>query len=130
ACLAFSAVAIWLLGEPDEAAARSRAAVGLAREGSQPSTLVLALHFAAMLHQFRQDPAGVREYAGQTLAVAVEHRFAFWQAGATVLLGWAGAADGAGGGVALLEQGIEAWRATGSETYLTYYLALLAEALG
>ena len=99
ACLAFGAVALWLLGEPDEASARSREAVRLAREGSQPSTLALALHFAAVLHQFRQDPAAVREYAGQSLAVAVEHRFAFWQAGATVLLGWAAAAGGAADGV-------------------------------
>ena len=130
ACLAFGAVALWLLGEPDEAAARSREAVRLAREGSQPSTLALALHFAAVLHQFRQDPAAVREYAGQSLAVAVENRFAFWQAGATVLLGWAAAADGAADGVALLEQGLDAWQATGSITYRTYYQALLAEALG
>ncbi|HVK17096.1 MAG TPA: hypothetical protein VM533_09105, partial [Fimbriiglobus sp.] len=130
ACLAFGAAALWLLGEPDEAAARSREAVRLAREGSQPSTLALALHFAAMLHQFRQDPAAVREFAAETLAVSVEHRFAFWQAGATVLLGWAAAADGAADGVALLEQGLDAWQATGSITYRTYYQALLAEALG
>ncbi|VTS02810.1 atp synthase subunit beta : Protein kinase OS=Gemmatimonadetes bacterium KBS708 GN=J421_0248 PE=3 SV=1: Pkinase: AAA_16 [Gemmata massiliana] len=127
ACLAFGAVALWLLGEPEEAIARSRDAVQLARDGSQPSTLVLALHFAAVLHQFRGDPDAVREYASATLAVAVEHRFAFWQAGATVLLGWAGAATGAEGTV-LLEQGIEAWRATGSRTYLVYFFALLADA--
>src|SRR5262249_40643525 len=96
----------------------------------QLSTLALALHFAAVVAQFRQDPAGVRESAGQALAVAVEHRFAFWQAGATVLLGWAAAADGSGDGVGLIEQGLDAWQATGSEPYRTYYLGLLAEALG
>jgi hypothetical protein len=127
ACLAFGAVALWLLGEPDEAAARSRDAVRLAREGSQPSTLALALHFAAVLHQFRGEPDAVREFAAEALAVSVEHRFAFWQAGATALLGWAGAAGGAEG-TELLEQGIEAWRATGSGTYLAYFLGLLADA--
>ncbi len=127
ACLAFGAVALWLLGEPEEAAARSRDAVRLARDSSQPSTLALALHFAAVLHQFRGEPNAVREFASAALAVAVEHRFAFWQAGATVLLGWAEAASGTGG-TALLEQGIESWRATGSGTYLAYFLALLADA--
>jgi tetratricopeptide (TPR) repeat protein len=127
-CLAFGAVALWLLGEPREALARSRDAVRLAREGSQPSTLALALHFAAMLHQFRGEPGAVREFASEALAVAVEHRFAFWQAGATVLLGWAAAADGLADGTAMLEEGIEAWRATGSVTYRTYSLTLLADA--
>jgi predicted ATPase len=127
ACLAFGAAALWLLGEEREALARSRDAVRLAREGSQPSSLALALHFAAVLHQFRGDPAAVREAASESLALAVEHRFAFWQAGAMVLLGWAEAADGADG-VALLEKGLEAWAATGSVTYRGYYLTLLADA--
>lgn len=128
ACLAFGAVALWLLGEPREAVARSRDAVRLAREGSQPSTLALALHFAAVLHQLRGDPAAVREAAAEVLAVAVEHRFAFWQAGATVLLGWVAAASGDPGGLSLLDQGIDAWQATGSRTYRAYYLTLLADA--
>ena len=129
ACLAFGAIALWLLGESREAVARSRDAVRLAREGCQPSTLALALHFAAMLHQFREDSSAVREFAAEALAVSVEHRFAFWQAGATVLLGWAAAAVGVEDGPAVLEQGIEAWRETGSATYRTYSLALLADAL-
>jgi predicted ATPase len=92
-----------------------------------------------MLHQLRGDPAAVREFAAEALAVSVEHRFAFWQAGATVLLGWAAAASAppfenarggsrAADGVSVLEQGIEAWRATGSVTYRTYSLSLLADA--
>jgi predicted ATPase len=128
ACLAFGAVALWLLGEPKEAAIRSRDAVRLAREGCQPSTLALALHFAAILNQFKGDAAAVRECAAEALAVAVENRFAFWQAGATVLLGWAAAAAGSPDGLAVMTQGIEAWRATGSETYRAYYLTILADA--
>jgi predicted ATPase len=128
ACLAFGAVALWLLGDVREAVARSRDAVRLARDGCQPSTLALSLHFAAVLHQFRGDAATVREFASEALAVSVEHRLAFWQAGATVLLGWAAAVDGEVGGVAVLEQGIDAWRATGSVTYRTYSLSLLVDA--
>ena len=127
ACLAFGAVALWLLGDADAAAARSRDAVHLARDARQPSTLALALHFAAMLAQLRGESPAVRELAGEGLAVSIENGFAFWQAGATVLLGWAAAADG-DGGIELLEQGLAEWRATGSETYRTYYLGLLAEA--
>jgi len=132
ACLAFGAVAQWLLGDEREALAGSRDAIRLARDGSQPSTVALALYFAAMLHQFRGDVAAVRELAAEALAVSVEHRFAFWQAGSTVLLGWATAAAGDGhttDGPEVLRQGIEAWRATGSMTYHTYSLTLLVDAL-
>jgi predicted ATPase len=128
ACLAFGAVALWLLGEAGESLARSRDAVRLAREGSQPSSLALSLHFAAVLHQFRGDAGAVREAASESLALAVEHRFAFWQAGAMVMLGWAEAADGRADGVGLLEKGLEAWAATGSVTYRGYFLTMLGDA--
>ena len=49
ACQAFGAVALWLLGYPDQALQRSRDAVALGEELGPPSTLALALHFAAML---------------------------------------------------------------------------------
>src|SRR5262249_51853279 len=61
ACLAFGAVALWLLGYPDQAARRSREAVALSVELGQPSTLALALHFAAMLRQYRRETPAVRE---------------------------------------------------------------------
>jgi len=128
ACLAFGAVALWILGDEAAADARSREAVRLARDGSQPSTLALALHFAAVLNQFADRPAAVRECAAESLAVAVEHQFAFWQAGATVLLGWAAAATGSRDGTELLREGLQAWRVTGSVTYCPYYLGLLADA--
>src|SRR5262249_53454639 len=48
-CLAFGAVALWLLGYPDQAVERSRAAVALGAELRQPSTVGLALYFAAIL---------------------------------------------------------------------------------
>jgi adenylate cyclase len=128
ACLAIGAVALWLLGYPEQAVQRSRQAVRLAEELSQPSSLALALHFGAMLHQYRREPPAARERADAALAVATEQGFSFWSAGGTVLHAWALAAEGAGGS-APLRQGLDAWRATGSDTYCTYYLALLAEAL-
>jgi tetratricopeptide (TPR) repeat protein len=128
ACLAFGAVALWLLGHAEQAKARSREAVQVARERSQPSTLALALHFAAVLHQFADEPAAVREFATEALAISVEHQFAFWQAGSTVLLGWVAAASRSRDGVELLKEGLDAWQATGSETYRAYYLGLLADA--
>ena len=62
--------------------------------------------------------------------MATEHGLSFWMAGSDVLRGWAMAmAEDAEGGVELIKRGMSAWQATGSVTYRTYYLGLLAEAL-
>jgi predicted ATPase len=130
-CLAVGAVALWLLGYPDQAWERSRRAVALSQRLSQPSTTTLALHFAAMLHQCRREPQLVHECADAALAIAAERRFSFWRAGGTVLRGWALAREGTqASGIAQIRQGLAAWLETGSETYRTYYMALLAKALG
>jgi predicted ATPase len=131
ACRAIGAVALWLLGYPDQAGRHSREAVALAGEFGHPSTLALALHFAAMLGQCRRDVRAVRRSAEATTAIATEHGLSFWRACGQLMRGWALAGQGAPeGGIAQLRQGLTAWKAAGSETYRTYFLALLAEALG
>jgi predicted ATPase len=129
ACTAIGAVALWLLGFPDEASRLSEAAVRRS-ERLSPATRALALHFAAMLHQLRRDVPRVRACVQASAAVATEHGLSFWLAGAEVLDGWALALGGAGDGVPRLRQGLRDWLATGSVTYHTYHLGLLAEALG
>jgi predicted ATPase len=130
ACRAIGAVAVWLLGFPDQAGRHSREAVALAGELRHPSTLALALHFAAMLGQYRREVRAVRRSAEATTAIATEHGLSFWRACGQIMRGWALAGQGAGAdGIARLHQGLTAWKAAGSETYRTYFLALLAEAL-
>ena len=130
-CRAFGAVALWLLGYPDQAVQRSREAIALSRELGQPTPLALAHFFTAILGQYSRKGPAVQGSAEATLAIATEHGFSFWQALGLVMRGWALAEQGAGAsGIAQLRQGLAAWAATGGETYRTYYLALLAEALG
>jgi predicted ATPase len=131
ACRSFGAVALWLLGYPDQAVRYSGDAFALAGELGQPSTMALALHFASMLRQYRREVQVVREGAEATTAVATEHGLSFWRACGQAMRGWALAGQGAGaGGIAQLHQALTALKAAGSETYRTYFLALLAEALG
>jgi predicted ATPase len=128
-CKGFGAVALWLLGYPDQAERQSEAAVHMSR-GLSPTSQAVALHFAAMLHQLRRDGARARVYAEATAAVAAEHGLLFWRAGSAVMSGWALAASGAvGEGIKRLRQGLHDWQATDSGTYQTYYLSLLAEVL-
>ncbi|HEY8505236.1 MAG TPA: hypothetical protein VIL46_11685, partial [Gemmataceae bacterium] len=128
-CKSYGAVALWLLGYPEQAERQSDGAIAASRELS-PSSQAVALHFAAMLHQLRRDGRRARACAEASSALAAEHGFSFWLAGGTVLGGWALAACGeAGDGTARLRQGLRDWVATGSLTYQTYYLGLLAEVL-
>jgi predicted ATPase len=129
ACRTFGAVALWLLGSPDRAVHESGEAVRLSHELAQPSTQALALHFAAMLRQLRREPGPTRMLAELSGAIAADQGFSFWHAGGAVLRGWATAAAGDPAGVGLVREGLAAWQATGSLTYQTYYLALLAEVL-
>jgi DNA-binding winged helix-turn-helix (wHTH) protein/predicted ATPase len=129
ACQAFGAVALWLLGEAEEALRASARALGLARELAQPSTLSVALHFAAMLHQCRGDADAVERHASESAALAAEEGFSFWSAGAQMLRGWATAVRGDDAGVEQIRRGLDAWLATGSRTYHAYFLGLLADAL-
>jgi len=131
ACRSFGAVALWLLGYPDQAMRTCREALRLSHELLQPSSQALALHFAAMLHQCRRDGEAALNCAELSLTIAAERGQSFWMAGATVMRGWAMAHLGnAIEGIAQMRQGLESWRSTGSLTYCTYYLALLAEAIG
>jgi predicted ATPase len=130
ACRAFGAVALWLLGCPDQALHLSDDAVARGHELQHPSTQALALHFAAMLHQLRRDPVRTRACCDVSSAIAGEHGLSFWVAGAAVLAGWARAEQGESEGLTQLRDGLADWVATGSVTYQTYYLGLLAEALG
>jgi tetratricopeptide (TPR) repeat protein len=139
ATLAFGAVALQLMGKEKEALAASQQALELARESNQPSTSALAMHFAAMLHQLRGDATATEQWAQSSVELSSSEGFSFWLAGGTVLRGWAWVARCAGrgageavmaqAGVAEIRRGLEAWLATGSRTYHTYYLGLLADAL-
>jgi predicted ATPase len=130
ACKAIGAVALWLHGAPESALRQSDEALELSHELSEPTSQTLALHFAAMLHQCRGDAERTRVCAELSGALAAEHGFSFWRAGAALLIGWAQASSGAvDEGLSRLRQGLRDWQATGSLTYRTYYLGLLADAL-
>jgi predicted ATPase len=127
---AFGAVALWLLGYPEQAVQCSRDALALARDSSQPSTFVLAFHFAAILHQYRREGAAVLENAENAIATATEHGLSFWLPGGSVMRGWALADQGEhANGIAEARRGLASHGAAGAGTYTTYFLGVLADAL-
>jgi predicted ATPase/predicted Ser/Thr protein kinase len=131
ACLAFGAVALWLLGYPDQALERSGQALAFAREFGQPNTLMMTLHLAAVLRQYRREARALQDSVEMASAIAIEHGLSYWLAYAQILRGWAQAEQGErASGIVLMRQGLTGWAASGAGTNRTYYLALLGEALG
>ncbi len=57
----WSALALWLLGYPDQALHKSQEAISLARELAHPYSLVYALIWAATVRQFRRERQAAHE---------------------------------------------------------------------
>ena len=137
ACIYYAAVTLWWLGYPDQALQRSHEALTLAQELAHPFSLANALFFAAWLHHLRREWPLTHERAEAVRALATEQGFAQFVAGGTFFRGCALAewdpAPGAGqgqaeAGMAQMQQGLAAWRATGAKVLRPYGLALLAKA--
>jgi predicted ATPase len=78
------------------------------------------------LEQIRRDVPQLRQRNAELVALATEHGFALWQAAGLVLDGWALAEGGrAVEGIARIEDGLNAYRATGAGLFVPYFLALL-----
>lgn len=128
-CPSFATWVLWLLGYPDQALERSCEALTLAEELSHPLSLALALNFAAWLHQLRGERQAVQERVERAIPLTSEHGLAFWLAQGTIVGGWTLVEQGQGeAGIAQMRQGLAAYRATGANVTVTYFLALLAEA--
>jgi TOMM system kinase/cyclase fusion protein len=130
-CLAFVPLPLWYLGYPDQALRRIHDALTLAQELSHPYSLVIALVFAAWLHQLRREGQAAQERAEALVTLSTEQGCALNAAQGTILRGWALAEQGQSAeGIAQMRQGIAGWHATGAELSVPYYSALLAEAYG
>jgi predicted ATPase/class 3 adenylate cyclase len=131
ACRSFAAWPIWVLGYPDQALQSIHEALTLAQELTHPFSLVYALTMAAVLHQFRREAQAVQERAEALMTLSTEQGFPYWLAFGTILRGWALTAQGEGAeGIAQINQGLAAHRATGAELHRPHFLSLLAEAYG
>lgn len=118
----------WHLGFADRALLTVGEAIEVARGLDHPFSLVVALAYAAMLHQFRREPAMVHVHADTASALCAEYGFSYYLAWAAIMNGWASAEEGdLDRGIVRLRDGLRDLRATGAGLRLPYYLAILAE---
>jgi class 3 adenylate cyclase/predicted ATPase len=128
-CSFFLGRVLWHLGYPDRALTCAEQAVAIAAGVSHPASRAGALSWAAALHQLRGEVGRARELAETDLALTTEEMLPFFRAHAIVFRGWALVAQGQREeGIALLREGLAAYRATGADLECSHWLALLAEA--
>jgi class 3 adenylate cyclase/predicted ATPase len=130
-CRCFGAHHLWFLGYPDQALAMMREALALAHQLGHPFSVVHALDFAAWLHLYRREERLAHELVEADIGFATEQQIAFFLSHGTIFRGWALVEQGqAEAGLALIREGIAAYRETGAILELPFWLALQAEASG
>jgi class 3 adenylate cyclase/predicted ATPase len=128
ACQGFSAYALWYLGYPDQAVRRIEQAIALARELSQTFSTILAVEFAATIHQLRREVPRAKAYAETVIALSTEQANVFMLGCAMVEQGWAVAQEGqVDEGLALILRGMDECRSSGSVLEFPHPWASLAE---
>ena len=129
-CLCYKAFSEWHLGETDSCRAKLEQAISLANELKDTHALTIALGWAMGLAEIEHNPAEVDRLASLIIELSTRDNFAQHLAEGAIHRGWARSASGdTTEGIALLEQGIRDFRATGGVLGLPYYLSLKTEAL-
>jgi tetratricopeptide (TPR) repeat protein len=121
---AFAAHAHWLLGDDDAARSACDGAIELARPAGHPYNLAVALAYAGITHQMRQDLPGLRQTVSELRELCDRYGFAYYREWGLILDGWSRAGPP---GIALARRGISNLRSEGSLARMPYWLSLLAD---
>jgi predicted ATPase/class 3 adenylate cyclase len=127
--LAFLGTVLLCLGFPDQALARSSAAIAEAQRLAHQPSLAVSLSVGARLRWLVGENAALDEQADQLVAVTTEQGFSYWRAQGTICRGWIKVKNGdVMEGISLLRSGSAVYRATGAEAWMPQYTDLLARA--
>ena len=132
ACLSYRALALWVLGYPDQALKTSRDALNLAHKLHHPFSLMYALYIAAVISQLLGKVEETQQRAEAANALCTEYGGQpFWSAWGPMLRGWAlSEREKIEEGIAEERRGLVAYSSTGSMLAQPYFLALQAETYG
>ena len=127
--LGWLAMALWVLGHPEDALAKAEEALAFVRDATQPFLLARGLASVGFVHVFHLEPRGPDTELPAALALCAEQGFTYFRAvvsafqGANlVLLG------NTREGIDLMQTSIRALRTMGSSLLSTPILASLASA--
>ncbi len=129
ASLLFLSWVLWLQGFAEQATIRLEAALTLAAELQHPYTTTQAALLASCFHQFMREWSECQAQAEWAMELSAQRDFQFLRAGCVMHRGSALVHQGqVEEGIAVLEEGVADWDATGTQLALPYAWARLAEA--
>jgi predicted ATPase len=127
-CRSWMAYTLWTLGYPDQALERINEGLAIAQGRSHPFSLAFAEMFAGFVRKFRREARAAQETAERVLGISVERGFTHFLGAATLMRGWAIAAQGRNEeGIAQIEEGLAGVRASGIELGRPPYHTTLAD---
>ena len=120
---------LFCLGYPEQALARSNAAIAEARRLAHPSLWAGCVTPGCVLLSLVGDNAALGKRADELTAVAAEQDLSFWRALAAIYRGSVKVNNGdVAEGISLLRSGSAAYLATGAALWMPHNTALLARA--
>jgi predicted ATPase/class 3 adenylate cyclase/DNA-binding winged helix-turn-helix (wHTH) protein len=126
---AYLSVTLLLLGHPEQALARADEALAEAQRLAHHNSLALTLFCRCVLDQLVRDRPNLAAHAEALSTLAAEQGFAYWLTVGTIFHGWALVEDGElAAGIARMQEGLAACRATGAKAYVPDILGMIAEA--
>ncbi len=131
-CMSWLSLVLALLGFPEEAMGRGRAAITLARGADVPLSHGLALTVAGCsLHIVCRQRRAVQAYAAELLALTQAKELLLFREWVEIALGWSQVEAGEfEPGIARMVRGTRAWLQMGAVVGSLLHLGLLAEAYG
>jgi len=128
-CLSYLAQILWMLGDSDQSSEYSRRALARAEQLAHPFSVALALDYASMLHQLRDEPSAAAERADQSALLCSQYGFSYYLAWTSIIRGWSLAESGAAQeGLKQIQHGLAALADQGAGLRGPYYQTLLAQA--
>jgi predicted ATPase len=125
----YLALALWHLGFPDRSLQLNGEMIELARAINHLFSLGYALHHTGWLYQHCRLGVQAQAVAEEQIRVATEQGFNLWRASGTLYAASGLLLQGQSErGLRLLQEGLDAYRGTGAELGVPYYLSVLAEA--
>ena len=122
-------MALFCLGFPDQALARSSRAIAEARGLAHPPSLAQSLSLGTKLLSLLGDNAALEERTSLLISLATEQSFPHWHVLGTMFRGWVKVKNGdVAEGIALVRNGSAAHLATGAKLWAPHHTALLAGA--
>jgi DNA-binding SARP family transcriptional activator/predicted ATPase len=128
-CLSYLAHISCLLGEVDQSLEYCRQSLVRAKQLEHPFSIALALDYASLFHQFRDEPSAAAEKAEESAALCSRYGFSYYLAWTLIIRGWSLAQTGAAHeGVDHIQTGLKTLAEQGAGLRGPYYQTLLAQA--